>query len=116
MNIKICHKNNKQVGNEHYEENALTFHRYAVTAPLFDWMQKVIPRNRYGNDWVGTAIMTTEYDESYTCGISINSQGVMIHRSTYGGNEDAYENYGWKPGYWRAKATEQTEDVEVATP
>ena len=51
-------------------------------------MQKVIPRNRYGNDWVGTAIMTTEYDESYTCGFSINSQGVMIH-----GAET------WKPGF-----------------
>ena len=92
----------KLSANEHYEENALTIHRYAVGAPLYDWMQKVIPRNRYGNDWVGTAIMTTEYDESYTCGFSINSQGVMNHRSTYGmGNEET-----WKPGYWRAKVTE----------
>ncbi len=86
-------------------ENELRIHRHAVMAPLYDWLQRVIPTNRYGNDWVGTAILLTESSESYTCGFSLNREGVIFHRTTYGmGTGET-----WEPGFWRGQKTGRAE-------
>ena len=57
--------------------NYVSYEKYSPMLLLFDWLQNVIPANRYLNNWGGTAHIYSDQDWSSFESFMINSDGVL---------------------------------------
>tara|TARA_Y100000996_G_scaffold351968_1_gene291420 strand:- start:808 stop:1350 length:543 start_codon:yes stop_codon:yes gene_type:complete len=57
--------------------NYVSYQKYSPMLLLFDWLQNIIPVNRYLNNWGGTAHIYNDQDWSFFESFMIKSGGVL---------------------------------------
>jgi len=73
LTCRFENKDLKKILKKHFFHNE----KFSPMFLLFDWLQNVIPANRYLNNWGGTAHIYSDQDWSSFESFMINSDGVL---------------------------------------
>ena len=77
INRLTCRFENKDLEKDPKKAFLSYYEKYSPMLLLFDWLQNVIPANRYLNNWGGTAHIYSDQDWSSFESFMINSDGVL---------------------------------------